>query len=328
MPLITVRGLDNDNKNKHGGFYTALLSWASHITDKQLGHVMIITSDASLEDDSARGMRTPVVVETISLNDAEPQAVKQFVLKNAALWGGGGLEQLGEQELELSTLRILGGRYSDVSRLLKNIHNGFSPSEAVERIISNTDLGVRGFMFGQKSTLFPPLPDNVKVDKVLLWRVVSAVVESPSRSVPYDRVLFSIFQGDETSLRALVRVNFFKVQKVQGGERELTAGSPVILEVFRRLCTNDVRFKAGMDLLVAKALEAKENAKILEYEAEMMNLSTAMHNTWNTLLANDGKKYQARLSYLLELIQESQAKCAGFNGARLKCEATLKATNL
>lgn len=102
------------------------------------------------------------------------------------------------------------------------------------------------------------------------------------------------------------------------------AGSPVILEAFRRLCT-DQRFKAGMDLQVALALVAKENAKIEAYENEMLTLSSAMSSALASisLSSTERRSSHARMSYLMDLVRESQTKCTKLNDTRRTCEKAI-----
>lgn len=184
-------------------------------------------------------------------------------------------------------------------------------------------------------------------NKVQMWQVLSMLVSSPNGTILYDDVLFNVFVGDDTPLKALVRADLLRVEPglSAGGDR-LKAGSPVMNEAFKRLVNRQAKLKPGMDLLVAKFKIAQEQAKINAIEEELMRIaqtadelvgqqqqsiggfSGRREKGWHSGAIGDGSSSSTfllqRQQFLIQLLHDSHLKIVGFDTTRRACEKEIK----
>jgi len=107
---------------------------------------------------------------------------------------------------------------------------------------------------------------------------------SPPANLLYRNVLYSVFDGDEEALRALVSDNLLSLQgggKASDGplphDRWVNAGSPLLLSVMKTL-VSDPKFSTLMDNMMYKAEIKKTKAEIDDIELELVRLGEARYD--------------------------------------------------
>ena len=299
----------------------------------------------------------------MSLSDADTSSAMKFVLNSVS----SGQKAAMSEELRdetMSAVSILGGRYSDLLSLVRQLESGASPLEAAEEIV-NQSIGI------VKSLIFTDSKD-VKWNRVQLWQTLSMLVDVNERSrkrgaaglstekgghilsprdwLGYDDCLFNVFQGDDLALRGLVRADLLRIESRVNAQDRLRAGSPVLMEAFRRLRSSN-KFSAGMDILVAKAMVEKEQKKIGEAEEELQRVSRlegdfvdregkavavygkSRGSWWGESEEEKSRRVfkeemARRRAYLLGLLHDSHGKVHKFDQQRREAEALVKQIQL
>ena len=303
-----------------------------------------------------------VQVQEVSLSDADTDSALEFVLNSVSA----SVKEQMSTELKDETMEavsILGGRYSDLLSLVRQLESGASPMEAAEEIV-NQSIGI------VKSLMFSDGKDT-RWNRTQLWQTLSMLVDVHARSkargedglssekgmqkrtprdwVGYDDCLFNIFQGDDLALRGLVRADLLRIESRLNEQDRLRAGSPVLLEAFCRL-RGTAKFGAGMDILVAKAMVEKEQKKIAEVEDEISKVGrleadfiskekeAASSGMWEKTRAKSWwgespaertrrefvEEMADRRQYLLSLLHDSHAKVAKYDQQRREAERLVK----
>ena len=348
-------------QDKHNNFMAAFVQFAAQMTAAQLARFLFLT-DSTLEEAISKSM-PDIKVQEVTLSDADNDSALEFVLNSV----GDGQREAMTEELKDETMRavsILGGRYSDLLSLVRQLESGASPLEAAEEIV-NQSIGI------VKSLIFTDSKD-VKWNRVQLWQTLSMLVDVNERSrkrgaagltsekgakmlsprdwLGYDDCLFNVFQGDDIALRGLVRADLLRIESRVNAQDRLRAGSPVLMEAFRRLRASD-KFSAGMDIAVAKAMVDKEQKKIGEAEEELQRVSRlegdfvdregkaaavygkSRGSWWGESEEERGRRLfkeemAGRRQYLLGLLHDSHAKVHKFDLQRREAEALVKRIQL
>ena len=375
LPLFIIDGFNVENSSKHSNFLNVLASWSAEMSAAGVARFVFL-SDAALEESVTKALPDVKVAEVV-LSDASPEAAQQFLFSSLPP----NMRRAIPDQQTIAALKILGGRYNDLMQLgtehtssignvpccacliatrsltclyascvvcvsVRGVENGTHPIETVEEIVVQSMNTVKGMLFTEDK--------NVKWSKVQMWQVLSMVVASPNGTVLYDDLLFNIFSGDDTPLKALVRNDLLRVEPAlsRGGDR-VRAGSPVFLEAFKRLVHHQSKLKPGMDLLVAKYQIGVEQAKINAIEEELMRIAQTTEEVmgesmgaqmmagggggWGrrggrmekggaTSAANksDMGRLLARQSFLVQLLDDSHTKIAGLDEKRRACEKEIK----
>ena len=272
-------------------------------------------------------------------------------------------------------VRILGGRYSDLLSLVRQLESGTQPMDAAEEIV-NQSLGiVKSILFTENKT-----PWN----KTQLWLTMGMLGDVYDKSlqrerqqaaqaqaageaqqqhdaedeqqstrdwIGYDDCLFNIFGGDDSALRGLVRADLLRIEGRLNEQDRLRAGSPVLLEAMHRM-RHEAKFKAGMDVLVAKSTIDKEQKRLSELEDDLVRVgrleneyveqarrteqvfgSHKRYRGWFGLGGLSDEEAQRRLfreemagrrAYLLACLTESHEKITKADAQKRQCEATIK----
>ena len=299
----------------------------------------------------------------MSLSDADTDSALQFVMNSVS---GVKKEQMPEElkEETMKAVSILGGRYSDLLSLVRQLESGASPLEAAEEIVNQAIGIVKALIFSDNK--------DAKWSKVQLWQTVTMLVDVNNKSkvrgeaglsaekgaatftprdwVGYDDCLFNVFQGDDVALRGLVRADLLRIESRINDQDRLRAGSPVLMEAFRRLRSSE-KFGAGMDIIAAKAMVEKEQKKIAEVEDEMGKVGRVegdfvdrelhasavfgkIQRSWWGESEEEKRRRQFkeemahRRVYLLSLLHDSHAKVHKYDLQRREAEGIVKKIQL
>eukprot|EP01103_Thecamoeba_quadrilineata_P016190 TRINITY_DN5344_c0_g1_i1.p1 TRINITY_DN5344_c0_g1~~TRINITY_DN5344_c0_g1_i1.p1 ORF type:complete len:712 (-),score=130.66 TRINITY_DN5344_c0_g1_i1:21-2156(-) len=202
VPTIVIDGFTFENKNKHDNFLDILALWSVILTSSQLARVLFIVDEPLAEENLSPSM-PDVMTETIVLNDCPPENVKDYLHTR--------LPQLKEEELN-KAVSILGGRFNDMLSFVKKLDGGDSTDDAIEEIVAAHTVVLKALLHQRRNPLAGRDGKSaITLPRPQLWRVMLLLAASPTGKVRYDDVLFSIFKGDDVSLRFLVRAGSFSI---------------------------------------------------------------------------------------------------------------------
>jgi len=264
LPLFVIDGFNSDNASKHGNFLNVLAAWSAEMSAAGVARFVFLT-DAGLEESVSKALPDAHLAEVV-LSDASPEAAQEFLYASLPPKMRASVPR--GDPATLSALRILGGRYTDLQALARGIENNSHPVEVVEDIVVQAMSTVKSLLFNEDK--------QCKWSKVQMWQVMHLLTASPHGSLLYDDLLFNVFSGDDTPLKALVRSDLLRVEPAlsRGGDR-VRAGSPVFLEAFKRLVHHQHKLRPGMDLLVLKYQTGVETGKIAAAEEELIKIAQA-----------------------------------------------------
>ena len=286
IPLFVIDGFSPDNKDKHNNFMSSFVQFAAQMTAAQLARFLFLT-DSTLEESISKSM-PDVKVQEVTLSDADVESALEFVMNSVS----GAMKDKMTDETRHETkqaVRILGGRYSDLLSLVRQLESGTNAMDAAEEIVNQSIGIVKSILFTDSKTTW---------NKTQLWLTMAMLTDSYDRSlqrvereeeaaqqqneggtngsavrdwIGYDDCLFNVFGGDDAALRGLVRADILRIEGRLNEQDRLRAGSPVLLEAMRRM-QREQKFKAGMDVLVARSIIDKEQKRLSEMEDELQRV--------------------------------------------------------
>ena len=369
IPLFVIDGFSPDNKEMHSNFMSSFVQFAAQMTAAQLARFLFLT-DSTLEESISKSM-PDVKVQEVTLSDADVDSALEFVMNSVS----GSMRDKMTDDTRRETkraVRILGGRYSDLLSLVRQLESGTSPMDAAEEIVNQSIGIVKSILFTDSKTSW---------NKTQLWLTMGMLTDTYDKSlqreqraeqaeqaasveqngakhsyrardwIGYDDCLFNVFGGDDAALRGLVRADLLRIEGRLNEQDRLRAGSPVLLEAMRRM-RQEQKFKAGMDVLVAKAIIDKEQKRLSEMEDELVRVGRLENEYveqarraeqvygahkrskgWFGLGGESDEEVQRRLfreemagrrAYLLACLTESHEKITTADAQKRQCEATIK----
>jgi len=306
-PLVVIEGFTAENKDRRAGFLESLVEWAAYVTEARLARVVFVADSSFAEPTMLRALGDrPERLDVRHFPDAEPEVVREVLRLH---WGADTAAKLPDEDL-----KVVGGRFRDVAALIAQVRDGEEPGHSVNQLLESSMLTVR--------TLIAAGQPDAKWTKTQLWRAVRLLASATGdSSVPYDVFLWSVFRGDEAALRSMNQSNLIAVVS----QSRVTAGSPLYLEVFRRL-TKDTGMAAVLDLEVAKEDIKREQATIDAYEAQLVRLQEVddVRREKGRGLVDPNDALRKRKAQLLELMLEQHKKLESYHIARREAIAVLK----
>ena len=380
IPLFVIDGFSPDNKDKHNNFMASFVQFAAQMTSAQLARFLFLT-DSTLEESISKSM-PDVKVQEVTLSDADVDSALEFVMNSVS---GAMSDKMtdGTRHETKRAVRILGGRYSDLLSLVRQLESGASPMDAAEEIVNQSIGIVKSILFTDSKTAW---------NKTQLWLTMGMLSEMYEKSlqreereeqyeeaeavqaqqhkqaqgeqheqsdrdssmrdwIGYDDCLFNVFGGDDAALRGLVRADILRIEGRLNEQDRLRAGSPVLLEAMRRM-RSEAKFKAGMDILVAKSTIDKEQKRLQELEDDLVRVGRLENEYveqvrrsqqvygehrrfkgWFGLGGESEEEAQRRLfreemagrrAYLLACLTEAHEKITKADAQKRQCEATIK----
>lgn len=167
IPLFIVDGFSPDNKDKHSGFMASFVDWAAAMTSAQLARFLFLT-DSTLEESVSKSM-PDIKIQEVSLSDADTASAFEFVLNSVK----DDLTDDRRQEIQHS-VEILGGRFSDLLSLVRQLESGANPLDAAEEIVNQAQSIVKNLIFSEGK--------EQKWNKVQLWQTVGMLVRVADES--------------------------------------------------------------------------------------------------------------------------------------------------
>jgi len=212
-----------------------ITSWATHITNQNLTHVVFITDSSKVITSNLTDYGTDY--ELFQVNDIDNEGAIDFVQKALKM------EQLDEDSKY--SLKPIGGRFADLQRFIKLYENGLPIKDAAAQMLNEAIIEIRSRGLGGDGA-------KVKAEwtREQLWETMVNLSETPQ--ISYDKLLFNIFNGNENAIKALVHNNILAVGRVIDSSGFVTAFSPLYREAFTQM-SKDPLLRKGMQTLLKKS---------------------------------------------------------------------------
>ena len=299
--------LDSDNKDevKRANLVLQILGhWAQHTTRQGSAHVIFVSNN-SYASDALQRLEGFKSVPTMWLTDVGLDEASSYLSHQIADLRGNDAALLGSVPKIVS---FVGGRLGDLDHILFQIGRGQSVDGALERMLEDAKMAVRRRGFG--GSWFGGT--KLEWSQSSFWKTMKLLKDNDV--VRYDTVLVTVFDGNESALRALVENRLLNVTASAEGEAILSAHSPLYLAAFRDILENDKEMYWGMEKYCKQAEIDKEIAAVDKIEAELVKLSRYL--TQDNVSSKSGgieqrcKQLDAEMKASVEKITKKKAELA------------------
>ena len=291
--------------------YENIAQWATLPTEANIAHVIFLTSDLGY----AKALATDRVLRTITLRDKDPEAAKDYILRQLQYFEGERVKQgrgdeakqkekppPSERNLDLDNcIHVLGGRIRDLEGLAQRLAMGVSPDSSGPHLKCILMVDALQDMVGQTASEILKLyflggSSTIKWSQEQAWTLVKALSQTPQ--ISYNNLLLDPVFTDETALRELAQAEFITITSTPEGRPSIIKpGRPIFSAAFA-LLANDKVFGAKMELGRLTFLQGEERKKIEKAEEELVRL--------RDLPPGQVREIEARIRYVLKKIQASQ----------------------
>ncbi|KAI9509964.1 RNA12 protein-domain-containing protein [Russula earlei] len=293
MPIVILKNYTAGGREE---VMDVLATWAAALVEGQTAHVIIVSHNRENSKPLAKALPSKPLT-MIGLHDADNESVLQFV--KARLHNADVDVQFSHEEME--KINYLGGRASDLTRLVHKMRAGQRPIDAVEDIIRQDISELRKRAFGEDA-------DDTRSllwSREQAWAVFRALASRDTVSY-HETLMNAPFKGDEAPLRSMERAELITVDKQDGRPPIIRPGRPVYRFVFRGLA-NDPIFRATQDISFnAKLIESAEGTvRACEQELQVLcaiGFDYKSAHWWRTTTATEN-----RAKYLMERMADAQA---------------------
>ncbi|EJD53233.1 exonuclease [Auricularia subglabra TFB-10046 SS5] len=290
LPVVVIKNFAARGAQKEE-IVDALAEWASALVDNQIAHVIVLSDNRENGKRLAKSMPTKPLIP-VTLADADPDSAIAYVTSKLSELGWA--QSLSKEQV--ARVQMLGGRASDLQRLIHKVHSGQRVEEAVDDIIS------RGVSELRKNAFGDDLEDakSLQWTREQAWSVVKQLAHKPELSY-FDVLLEFPFKGDEAALRAMEHAELISISTHDGRPSGIRPGRPVYKFVFQHL-VDDALFQATQDLAYNEKAIASAESTVKACEAEMTTLKELASESSTRRAAN------ARAKYLSNKMQAAQTK--------------------
>lgn len=296
LPIVVIK-----NYATRGGVYKeellgVLAHWAASLTENQIAHVIVVSDNRENAKLLARALPSKPL-NSIALYDADAPTALSFVRRRLHDAG----VTLDLTPAQQKAIECLGGRTSDLERLIHKVCSSQGIEEAVEDIIASGVGELRKKTFGEDIDDAKSLPWS----REQAWTVLKQLARKAE--LPYYEVLLDApFKGDELPLRAMEHAEIISISTQHGRPSTIRPGKPVFKYVFERLVGDPV-FQATQDIMLNEKLisSAESTVRTCESELSMLqDLSKAERSFWwfRRRVTSERKEY------LLKKMRSAQIK--------------------
>ncbi|KAG1842665.1 RNA12 protein-domain-containing protein [Suillus subalutaceus] len=296
LPIVVIK-----NYAARGGIYKeellgVLAHWAASLAENQIAHVIVVSDNRENAKLLARALPSKPL-NSIALYDADAPTALSFVRRR--LHDAGITSDLTPAQNK--AIERLGGRTSDLERLIHKVCGGQGIEEAVEDIIASGVGELRKKAFGE----------DIDDAKSLLWSREQAwtVLRQLARKaeLPYYEVLLDApFKGDELPLRAMEHAEIISISTQHGRPSTIRPGKPVFKCVFERL-VNDPVFQAIQDIALNEKIISSAETTVRTCESELSTLQD-LSKAERTFWWFRRRATSERKEYLLKKMRSAQTK--------------------
>ncbi|KAG2115212.1 RNA12 protein-domain-containing protein [Suillus discolor] len=296
LPIVVIK-----NYAARGGVYKeellgVLAHWAASLAENQVAHVIVVSDNREDAKLLARALPSKPL-NSIALHDADAPTALSFVRRR--LYDAGITSDLTPAQKK--AIEHLGGRTSDLERLIHKVCSNQGIEEAVEDIIAGGVGELRKKAFGEDIDDAKSLPWS----REQAWTVLKQLARRAE--LPYYEVLLDVpFKGDELPLRVMEHAEIISISTRHGRPSTIRPGKPVFKYVFERL-VNDPVFQATQDIALNDKVISSAESTVRTCESELSTLQD-LSKTERSFWWFRRRATSERREYLLKKMRSAQTK--------------------
>ncbi|KAI1317477.1 mitochondrial escape protein 2 [Mortierella claussenii] len=299
IPVVVIDGYMSREKGPHAKeLWTFLADWAAVLVENHVAHVVFISNNVGASKPLSKALPN-MTFETIVLMDASIDSAMEFVYKH-----------LDKEEYPnvIESVKIIGGRLTDLELFVQKVKSGMRPDDAVNDILSRAVVEVRKGAFDFDST------DNKTLNwtPTQFWAIMKQLTVQDA--VSYDALkIHPLFKGEEGPFSAMEQAELITISHKNGRPYSVRPGKPIYRAAFQEII-NDEGFAAVMDLETTTFLDKVELANVAKWEGELKELSNLLHQdgTWLFGGGRVPKEVDLRVKYLMKKLADSHAKIEAY----------------
>jgi hypothetical protein len=144
LPVVVLKEFAAKGSKKDE-LWTAIADWAAGLTDAGVAQCIIISENANASSKLLNKALSSKPMNTITLADADPATALSFVAERLGL----SKDRISAEEKAL--IGALGGRQTDLEGLVYKVRTGLTIADAMDDIISKSQMELRKALFGDDS---------------------------------------------------------------------------------------------------------------------------------------------------------------------------------
>ncbi|KAG2158089.1 RNA12 protein-domain-containing protein [Suillus bovinus] len=261
LPIVVIKNYAARGRVYKEELLGVLAHWAASLVENQIAHVIVVSDNRENAKLLARALPSKLL-NSIALYDADAPTALSFVRQR--LHDAGVTSDL--THVQKKAIERLGGRTSDLERLIHKVSCGQGVEEAVEDIIASDVGELRKKAFGEDIDDAKSLPWS----REQAWTVLKQLARKAE--LPYYEVLLDApFKGDELPLRVMEHAEIISISTQHGRPSTIRPGKPVFKYVFERL-VNDPVFQATQDIALNDKFISSAESTLRACESELSTL--------------------------------------------------------
>ncbi|KAL1924976.1 uncharacterized protein VTP21DRAFT_4630 [Calcarisporiella thermophila] len=297
IPVVVIDGFLLREKSGFKEMWDSLAEWAAVLVENHVAHVVFVSNNVQANKTISRALPNKTF-NIVTLSDASTETALEYVRKH--------LDQHEDTPELVESVRMLGGRLTDLDLLVQRVRGGWSLREAAADIVTKAVTEIRKHAFGEDAEDV----EKIMWNEVQIWQVIKALAENGVAS--YEELKWSgFFKGDDRPFEAMERSELISISHYNGRPQSIRPGKPVYLAAFRDIVA-DRSFSAEMEQQSLSYLISQETQKINQLEEELRGLASLFSTSTGGWLFGGGSKapreLEGRVAYLLNMIQTSHGK--------------------
>ncbi|KAG0145143.1 hypothetical protein CROQUDRAFT_64258 [Cronartium quercuum f. sp. fusiforme G11] len=323
IPVVVLKGFYTKKASKDDYLWDELADWASRLIEKKIAHVIFISENVGIGKPLSKALSSRAM-NLIHLTDASPDSALQYIAR-----------QMSRPEDRMMILNPnnacliskLGGRLTELEKLIEKIQAGIALEVAVEEIVVRSMMEIK-----KKCVKDGESGEGGKWTREQVWELVRALDEKDE--LKWHSTVVDMFNGDESVLYALEDTDLITIVHRDIGGSVIRIGKPVYRSAIRRLLTEDITFTAYQDRLLylkkLKKVEDEINQKIEEL-IELAKLfpfidSIGSNSSWSLGLTNGKLPVEIRwkIKKVLQRLKVLESEVDRWEGAVEEAKRKLK----
>lgn len=262
VPVVVLKGFCTGKAQNDDYLWDGLADWASRLTEKKIAHVIFTSENVGVGKPLSKALSSRPM-NLIHLTDANPDSALQYIARQMA--------RPDDRAMILNPINgpliaKLGGRLTELDKLIEKIKAGVQLEVAVEEIVMRSVMEIK-----KKISMDGETGDGVKWSRNQLWGLIRAL--DARDELMWHATVVDLFDGDESGLYALEDTNLITIVHRDIGGSVIRIGKPIYRSAIRRILEEDVAFTAYQDRIASMKKLKKAEEEIKQKIGDLMELA-------------------------------------------------------
>ncbi|EGG02361.1 uncharacterized protein MELLADRAFT_91482 [Melampsora larici-populina 98AG31] len=262
VPVVVLKGFCTGQANNDDYLWDGLAEWASRLTEKKIAHVVFTSENVGVGKPLSKALSSRPM-NLIHLTDANPDSALQYIARQMA--------RPDDRAMILNPINgpciaKLGGRLTELDKLIEKIKAGVQLEVAVEEIVMRSVMEIK-----KKITIDGENGDGGKWNRTQVWGLIRAL--DMQDELMWHATVVDLFDGDESGLYALEDANLITIVHQDLGGSVIRIGKPIYRTAIRRILEEDVAFTAYQDRIASMKKLKKAEEEIKQKIGELVELA-------------------------------------------------------